>query len=192
MPLDPHKTKPIESLDALAVPEHGAALSATQDAAVALARSVEPEAATDALKARILASSQRAGTYGVFADRVARIFDLPVDEVYGLLRSLEDPASWRPGITEGIDMIPVMAGPKHPGAIATFTKLRPGATFPRHAHVGDEVTLVMAGGFRDSSGVEIERGDELYEASGSTHDFVVLEGEDCIAAVIIDGYIDLV
>ena len=88
-------------------------------------------------------------------------------------------------------VIPVKPGPKFAGAIAAFGKLRPGSTFPRHAHQGEELTLVMAGGFRDSSGVEIERGDELFEADGSEHDFTVLEGEDCIAAVIVHGSIDL-
>ena len=187
------KPKPLESLEELAVPELGADLSEAGNAAVALAAATMSDASTvhGALRERLAASLARKGAYEVFADRIARMFDLSVERAAELLRKLEDPAAWRPGIAPGIDMIPVKPGPRFEGAIAAFGKLRPGSTFPRHAHQGEELTLVMAGGFRDSSGVEIERGDELYEADGSEHDFTVLEGEDCIAAVIVHGTIDL-
>ena len=194
------KPKPMESLEELAVPELGATLPIAGDAAVALAAATADgsdgatAAIASAARSRLFASLARrrdGGAYEVFADRIARMFDLSVERAAELLRKLEEPSAWRPGIAPGIDMIPVKPGPKFAGAIAAFGKLRPGSTFPRHAHQGEELTLVMAGGFRDSSGVEIERGDELFEADGSEHDFTVLEGEDCIAAVIVHGSIDL-
>ena len=187
----PYKLKPIESLEDLAVPEEGGDIAATRHAAIALAHAAEPVGPHLELKARLLASVGRQGAYGVFADRVARMFDLPVDEAHALLRKIEEPSSWGPGVVEGMDLIPVMTGPKYAGSIATFAKFRPGTQFPRHVHVGTEVTLVMAGAFRDSTGIDVERGDELFEANGAEHDFKALDGEDCIAAAIVHGYIDL-
>lgn len=151
---------------------------------VAIASTVEPRPAPDAVRDRLMASMQRGGRYGVFVDRLARMFDLPVATVEKLVRKLDDPGAWKPGPSEGVEWIGVRAGPKYPNAVAAFGKLKPGARFPHHSHKGEETTLVMAGGFRDSSGVEVERGEELFEAPGTDHDFVVLDGEDCIAAVI--------
>jgi putative transcriptional regulator len=151
---------------------------------VALAASVEGSPSPSGLRERLLASYGRAGRYGIFVDRLARMFDLPVEVVEKLIAKLDDASAWKPGPGAGIEWIGVRAGAKYPNAIAAFGKLKPGARFPKHAHKGDETTLVMAGGFRDSSGVEVERGQELFEATGTEHDFVVLDGEDCIAAVI--------
>jgi hypothetical protein len=186
----PYKLDQLSAQD-LSIPEEGATDSMMSAAAIALARALEPEAPKAELKARLVASVGRKGAYGIFADRVARLFDLPVDAAQALLEKLDEPAVWGPGFFDGMELIPVTAGKKYSGAIATFVKFRPGAHFPRHVHVGEEITLVMSGRLRDSTGIEIARGEELFEADGSEHEFFVPEGKDCIAAAIVHGYIDL-
>jgi hypothetical protein len=143
--------------------------------------------ASPQLRGRLVASVKRAGRYGVFADRVARLFDLPVDDAAKLVARLDDPGVWAPWL-DGAEMFPVRPGPRLEGAVCGFGRLAAGSRFPHHEHVGDEVTLVLDGGFLDEdSGVEIWRGEELFKAAGTPHDFVVLEGQQCIAAVAAMG-----
>lgn len=183
--------KPIDTLESLLVPELGVGAPEGAAAAVALAAAGDAGEPSRALRDRVMGSLGRGGRFGIFADRLARLFDIPIENALRLLAKVEDPASWRPGPAPGIQMMPVRPGPKYDGAIAAIGRLAPGARFPRHGHIGAETTLVMAGGFRDSSGVEIERGDELFEPPGTEHDFVVLDGEDCIAAVLALGGVDM-
>ena len=152
---------------------------------------LEPSAPASDLRVRIVASSRVGGRYGIFADRIARLFDLPLDAAREYLARIERPEEWGPGPMDGVAILPVTTGPLRADALATFTRFEPGVVFPFHAHVGGEVTLVVEGGFRDASGVEIWRGDELYKPPGSEHDFVVLSGGICIAAAVAIGGIDL-
>jgi putative transcriptional regulator len=84
-------------------------------------------------------------------------------------------------------MFPVTPGEAYAGAVGAIGLLTPGTIFPHHAHVGDEVTLVLDGGFRDEDGREIWRGEELYKPAGSDHEFVVIGERPCIAAVLALG-----
>ncbi len=158
-----------------------------------LGMALEPAAPATNLRVRIVASMSVGGRYGVFADRIARLFDLSLDAARDYLARIERADEWGPGPMEGVAILPVMTGARYEAAaaLATFTRFEPGVTFPLHAHVGGEVTLVVEGGFRDASGTEIWRGDELYKPPGSEHDFVVLTGGICIAAAVAIGGIDL-
>lgn len=165
-------------------PEEIAATKGTLAALAAVEIDQRPPAA---LRDRLLASVRRSGRYGVYTDRVARLFDLSNEVAARLVAKLEDASAWKPWM-EGMQMIPVRTGPRLGDAIGAFGRLRPGARFPLHDHVGDEVTLVLDGGFRDThDGRETWRGDELWKPGGSEHEFVVLPGEDCIAAVVCLG-----
>lgn len=143
------------------------------------------------LRARVARSFARGGRYGRFADRVARIFDLPVERAETLLARVEDPSVFVPFTVQGVHMHYFRPGPKHAGAIAAFGRLDPGVHFPEHGHVGDETTFVLEGGFRDHDAREVWRGEELFKPAGSSHDFVVIGGEVCVAAVLAIGGIEL-
>jgi quercetin dioxygenase-like cupin family protein len=160
-------------------------------AAVGIA-AASPAAPPGTLRERLLASRGRPGRYGIFADRLARLFDLPLADAEALTKRLEQPDAWAPFLIEGIEMIPVTAGPKLSGAIATLVRLQPGTKFPEHAHHGDETMLVLDGGFKESTddGEEVWRADELVRHDGSSHAFVALPGVPCIAAALITGHAD--
>jgi putative transcriptional regulator len=119
------------------------------------------------------------------------LFDLPLDAARDFLARIERSEEWGPGPMDGVAILPVMTGARHADALATFTRFDPGVVFPLHAHIGGEVTLVVEGGFRDSSGAEIWRGDELYKPPGSEHDFVIVSEGVCIAAALAIRGIDL-
>ena len=138
-------------------------------------------------RTRLIESAGRVGRFGRFADRFARLFDLPVARAEELLRRIEDPAVFVPFLTPGVSMFPVTPGPAYAGAVGAIGLLTPGTVFPHHAHVGDEVTLVLDGGFRDQDGREIWRGEELYKPAGSDHEFVVIGECPCVAAVLALG-----
>jgi hypothetical protein len=151
------------------------------------ASATAPAVSDPALRARLIRSARQEGRYGKFADRVARLFGLPIERVQKLLLKIEDPAVFAPFMMPGLAMLPVRPGPDLEPAIAAFGLLTPGTTFPHHDHVGDEVTLVLDGGFRDVGGREIWRGDELFKPAGSNHDFLVIGDRPCVAAVLARG-----
>lgn len=75
-----------------------------------------------------------------------------------------------------------------PGIDARLLKIQPGAAIPHHDHAGEELTLVLQGGFADENGA-YHRGDVCFGQSGEPHRPVGLEGEPCICfAVSIGGY----
>lgn len=167
-------------------------LAGTKDAVAALGLTPAPAAPPADLRARLLASHERGGRYGIFADRIARLFDLSLPDAEALMKRIERPSEWNAFLVEGVEMIPVAAGPKCEGAIATLVRLQPGVTFPEHTHRGDETMLVLDGGFREpaNGGEEAWRGDELFRGDGSDHALAALPSVPCIAAVLIVGHAD--
>ena len=75
-----------------------------------------------------------------------------------------------------------------PGVDARLFKIRPGAAIPHHDHYGQELTLVLLGGFSDEK-VVYHRGDVCAGQAGEPHTPVGLAGEPCICfAVSLGGY----
>ena len=178
------------------------ALAEGREAIEALARALDPiplesaspELASHAepLRHRVVASlSSRTqnvpwARFGIFADRIARLFDISIDAAHALFAKLDDRPLFHPGPAPGITYLDVDAGPKRRNAMTVIGRLVPGAHFPHHSHVGEEITFLLDGGYR-AGGEELWRGDETVMESGSDHELVVLDGVDCIAAVVAYG-----
>ena len=161
------------------------------EGALASAAASPPAEPSVELRARLLASRARAGRFGIFADRVARLFDIPLDGAATLLASLEKPESWMPFLVAGTSIIPVETGARCTGAIATFITVQPGVEFPHHIHRGVETMFVVDGGFVEpATKQETWRGEEITRTEGTDHSLVGLPGTPCVAAVIITGYAD--
>jgi putative transcriptional regulator len=146
-----------------------------------------PDAPGARVRARIAESTSRGGRYGKFADRIARLFDLPLERAAELLARIEDSGVFVPFMAPGVAMFPVKPGAAYAGAVGAIGLLTPGTVFPHHDHLGDEVTLVLDGGFRDQDGREIWRGEELFKPAGSDHEFLVIGDGPCVAAVLALG-----
>ena len=154
----------------------------------AIARSVSAAPVPAGLRGRIMASAVLGGRYGKYADRIARMFDVSLDDARALLVRAEDPASFGPGPVPNTTWLFIKPGPRFAGALAAIGRLEPGAAVPDHAHGGGETTLVLEGGFvEDGSGEEVWRGDELFKPEGSAHSFRVIGDAPCVAAVIALG-----
>jgi hypothetical protein len=149
-----------------------------------LVRAYEPLGAYIEQRSRLLASFRAPPPYGIFADRIGRLFDWPVARAQEELAALASSPRWEPTPIAGMEKVAVVAGPRYPRAMGLFVRFAPGLGFPRHKHPGGEVTFVLEGAFRDGSGAVIARGGELALGDGTAHDFTVLEPVPCLAAVI--------
>lgn len=73
---------------------------------------------------------------------------------------------------------------------ATIYRIAPGSGVPGHSHDGNEVTLVLAGGFTDETG-SFGPGDIAIQASGTEHRPVADEDGECIVFAVNEGTIQL-
>ncbi|WP_341705833.1 ChrR family anti-sigma-E factor [Ferrovibrio sp.] len=107
------------------------------------------------------------------------------------------PAPLRAYLSGGVDRIPwrwsgaglhafALPVQKARGGMASLLRIAPGTGMPRHSHAGEEMTLVLSGGFTDDAGA-FRRGD-VEIADGSTeHRPVAMAGEPCICLAVTDA-----
>jgi putative transcriptional regulator len=119
-----------------------------------------------------------------FAPELAQLFDLTEAQAKQLIRDARDPSKWIEGPAPGVELLPVNTGTRATGMdrISVLVKLEPGATLPQHTHAGTERVLVIQGGYRDSGGREVWRGEVHRMEVGSTHSFTAVGNEPCICA----------
>src|SRR5262249_35203132 len=121
-----------------------------------------------------------------FTDRVAQLFDLPLERAESLLESLDDAKSWQPGIGAGNELVFVPRGPRRVNAETGFVRLEPNISFPRHRHLGEETSPLLSGSVLEQPTGRIFRaGDELVLPAASEHAFSSL-GEGCLFAVAVE------
>lgn len=167
-------------------------VAAATEALAAYGAAVPPLPPPAALRERLLVSSRHGRPLVSFAARVGRLFALPVAEATRLLTSLADPTTWIPGPVPGFRMAGLAPGPGAAARLGCFLRGAPGVVFRRHRHTGWEQVLVLQGGFRetDLEGGQCDywAGDDAPKPPGSAHELLMLEGADCIAAILTDGF----
>ena len=72
------------------------------------------------------------------------------------------------------------------GYVTRLMRISGGVALPQHTHSGQECTLVLAGGFSDSTGHFI-RGDVAIADPTVDHSPVADDGEDCICLAVTDA-----
>lgn len=117
-----------------------------------------------------------------FAEQVARFFDVGRERALALLESLSAPGVWLPYKEPGVEVVPVEAGPGRAGMLTAFARLAPETRFSHHAHPTREWTLVLEGGLREDSGLQVWPGDVLEKQPGTEHELTALPGMSCIVA----------
>ncbi|MBT4740666.1 MAG: anti-sigma factor [Rhodospirillaceae bacterium] len=65
-------------------------------------------------------------------------------------------------------------------------RIAPGTKVPMHGHSGNEMTMVLAGGFTDATG-SYQRGDVEAADGGLVHQPVADAGEECLCLVVTEG-----
>lgn len=154
-------------------------LAAFQQTAEAL---VVPLAPPANVKARLLASVGQ-GRFETFAQRMTKLFDVSIDRAREFLGLIERPVSWEPQPVPGIALVHFEGGPAYAAADCGFIRLAPGAIFPPHKHLGEEVAILLVGSLRDPVNNRVlVAGDDYIQATGTEH-YLINEGtEDCIFA----------
>jgi putative transcriptional regulator len=132
---------------------------------------------------------------------LARLDDVPVEPAPGtapaatgfawapppLRRYLPAGSKWRHRRIGGFDQMPVrLHGASHRAALL---RLEPGRGLPEHRHIGSEYTVVLQGGFTDSTG-SYAAGDFAL-GPGGLHEPVADAGEACIALIVLENPIVL-
>lgn len=69
-------------------------------------------------------------------------------------------------------------------------RIAPGETVPRHTHDGNEITLVLTGGFTDGTG-HYERGDVAFATGEVDHAPQADPDEECLCLAVTDGALRL-
>lgn len=167
-----------------ALAQLGRAVDALETATVGRDADALPAGSTARLLQRV------GGRLPFFADVVAELFDLPLPDATALLERAERGEGWEAGPAPGVELLVVNAGPKVPEAMTALVRLAPGAEFPEHPHFGDETVVVLEGGYRDTLGTEVWRGETHRMKPDTAHAFTAFDGVGCICAsvhVLIPG-----
>ncbi len=159
-------------------------------ALVAFARTAEtltPLTADPGQRARLLRTLESVDRFAPFFARAAALLDLPLEAVRPILARIDDPTAWERGLP-GMHLIHFQAGPRLASADAGFVRLQPGMAFPRHRHLGDEVTLVLEGGmFAD--GRTYGPGEQIEMATGTVHEYRASPERDLLILTVHTGII---
>lgn len=77
------------------------------------------------------------------------------------------------------------------GYQVTLQKIKAGARVPTHTHKGEEITVVLCGGFSDELGV-YHAGDFIARDASHRHAPTALQNEECICLTVLDAPIKFV
>lgn len=160
-------------------------LRESADALSLLALALPEEPPPDGLWSRIEASLT-GGRFAAFVERTARLLDLPLEAATALLGGIDDAARWVVGPGPGVSLYHLTPGPAVADAVAGFVRIDPGATFPRHEHLGTERVLVLQGACFDDHGVRASCGDEIVGAAGASHVVTAEQGEPLIYLAVVE------
>jgi putative transcriptional regulator len=75
-------------------------------------------------------------------------------------------------------------------ARVSLMRLRPGSLMPRHTHRGQEITVVLAGGYTDN-GVKCGPGDFSLNDAADNHQPGVDDDETCLCLVVLEAPVRL-
>jgi anti-sigma factor RsiW len=157
-------------------------LAAYQDTASGMVDlTVQPVEPQPEVKARLMASIGES-KFEKFSAQLARLYDVTVDRARELLGLMERKTSWETPMP-GLGLVHFDGGPAYAAADCGFVRLAPGSSFPHHTHMGEEVSLILAGEIQDKqTGVIYRAGDEVMKPLDSDHDVVSVGTEDAIYA----------
>jgi putative transcriptional regulator len=117
---------------------------------------------------------------------LATHFDISPEQAQSLVDRFDDDSAWGPGPGDGLQLMPVEAGPRWDGFMTVVLRLAPGAQLPMHRHASREQVLVLEGGYRDDqSGEQFWRGDVDVREAGTSHSFTAVDGPACLCASVV-------
>lgn len=147
--------------------------------------SISPEAPPPGARARLLQALAGVERFGPLLAPLGRLTDLGSDALAAVLRRIDDAAAWIEG-APGVRYFHFTPGPGAPSPAAGLVRLRPGAVFPRHRHLGHEVSFVLDGVLVEG-GRRHGPGSVLESAAGSEHEYAAGAGRDLLLVSLHGG-----
>jgi putative transcriptional regulator len=148
---------------------------------------VAPEAPPPALRRRLLDDVTGPVRFAGLAQTLGRLTDLGADAIGALFAKIDDAAAWLDAPFPGVRYFHFAMGPAAPPLEAGFVRLRPGARFPNHRHLGREVTFVVDGLLEDRGQV-YGPGSVVESTAGTAHDYAAGPGRDLIIVSLHGGF----
>ncbi|HVY39800.1 MAG TPA: cupin domain-containing protein [Polyangia bacterium] len=140
-----------------------------------------------AARARLLDALSGAGRFQPLLAALGRLTDLGADALSAVLSRIDQAASWTEG-APGVSYFHFTPGPGAPAPAAGIVRVRPGAVFPRHRHLGPEVGFVLDGVLVEN-GQRHAAGSVIESAVGSEHEFAAAPGRDLLIVSLHGGIV---
>lgn len=140
-----------------------------------VAELAEPLAPDPALRHRLMNSLAGPERFGPFLRRLAERFDLAIESMREAVMDALSTEQWHPTGVPGVSFVHFQAGPALAGIDTGFVRYEPEAVFPAHVHHGRELTFILEGTIRLSSGEELGPGEEVLVGANDRH--TVFAGE---------------
>jgi len=146
---------------------------------------VAAEAPPSGARARLLEAVSGVGRFQPLLGALGRLTDLGAATLSAVLARIDQAASWTDG-APGVSYFHFTPGPGAPAPAAGIVRVRPGAVFPRHRHLGPEVGFVLDGVLVEN-GQRHGAGSVIESAAGSEHEFAAGGGRDLLIVSLHGG-----
>jgi putative transcriptional regulator len=160
-------------------------LDRVTEALAGAALALDPVAPPERARQRLMKALDGPERFAPFFAELARLVDLSVEAVKGVLARVDDPGAWLDALP-GVRLFDFAAGPALGTVDAGFVRLAPGASFPKHRHLGDEVAMVLEGQMLDG-GATYGPGSVVPHAKDSVHDYTAAPDRDLVIMVLHHG-----
>lgn len=150
-------------------------------------------AAPAALRERLMASIARPELrYAPLYGALSELFDLRDEALRALFVRASTPEAWTPAPLPDAWLLHLEGGPRVASADNGLVKIRAGARFPRHVHLGIERVLVLEGGYLDEPSGRLYGAGDLHEMQeGSAHAYLASAERDLLLAVSVVRGVDV-
>lgn len=155
-----------------------------------VAAGVPSTPAPPALWQRIEADLGQARPFSAFVARIASALAISAEAARAMLDRIDLGSAWSVGPSESSRLYHIEPGPSMAGVVVGFVKVAPGTVFPRHTHHGEELVVVLQGGFRDEDGTIVRAGQEARKAAGTNHEFTALPDKELLYLAVIWGTVE--
>lgn len=153
----------------------------------ALFENLGSEAVDQSLRQAVLGRLDEAESHASHAPQKPQTVDIRVPEpLRGYLDGGLDNLAWK--ARGPVDEVRILRS--HTGITSRLFRIKAGTAMPRHTHGGNELTLVLAGSFRDR-GDHFGRGDVAAADSSVDHWPVADSDQDCYCFAVNDGRLRL-
>lgn len=155
-----------------------------EDTLATLALLSSTSARSSGARQRLEHSVGRLERFSQFVPAVGRVLDVDGATARRALHEFYDGQFAFP--LPGVAFRKAPVGASKAGAFAVLARLEPGVSLPRHRHLGEETTIVLAGGLIEGA-ASYGPGELLRADEGTSHEVTAAAGEECCCVVVVQG-----